>query len=193
MARASGVDVSILSTAKTPGAVVGRVVECVRPGTRHGEWLARAVVELAVKIIFYLLSGGLEQIVGVGGAGVNPVMDSDAVLGVVVGVKGNPSITNVLEGAKGVTVAFDGLGHNSFVLVVILILDGNGDVICEVVPIRLNTILKRFAVYIDVGVSGRLGDIAGKGVGDVFKWKDGEGIGVMDCTMYDLHVHEETS
>jgi hypothetical protein len=150
-------------------------------------------MELAAEMIFYLLSGSLKQIVGVRGAGVNPVMDPGAVLRVVIGAKGNLSITNVLKGAKSVTVAFDGLGHNSFVLIIILILDGDVDVICEVVPVRLSAVFKRLAMDIDAGVSGRLGDIAGKGVGDAFKWKDGKGIGVMDRTVYDLHVHEETS
>jgi hypothetical protein len=156
-----------------------------------GEGLAWAVVELVAEMIFYLLSSGLEQVVGIRGAGVDLVMDPGAVLGVIIGAKGGLPVANGHEGAEGVEVALDSLGHDNVVLV--LILDGNGDVVCEVVPIGLDVVFKHLAVDIDTGVSGGLGDIAGKGVGNAFKWKDGKGISVTNRTVYDLRVCEKTS
>jgi hypothetical protein len=72
-------------------------------------------------------------------------------------------------------------------------LNRDGDVIRKVVPVGLGAVFKRLAVTVDTGVSSGLGDVASEGVGDMFKWKDGEGIGVTDCTVYDLHVCEKTS
>jgi hypothetical protein len=112
-------------------------------------------------------------------------------LGVVIGAEGNLPIVNCLKGAEGVKVALNGLGY--YDLVVILILDGDGDVICDLVPIGFDTVLQHFAMDIDAGVSGRLGDVASEGVSNTFKWKDGEGISVMDHTVYDLCVCEEMS
>jgi hypothetical protein len=183
--------VSILSAAETLGATVGWVVEREGLGTWRGEGFAWVIVKLAVEMIFYLLSGVLEHVVGIGGARVDLIMDPGVVLGVVIGAKGGLPVANGLEGAKGVEVALDGLGHDD--LVIILILDGDGDVVHEVVPIRFDVVFKCLAVDVDMGVGGGLGDITHEGVGDTFKWKDGEGISVMDRTVYDLHVHEEAS
>jgi hypothetical protein len=150
-------------------------------------------MELAAEMIFNLLSGCLKKVIGVGGAGVDPVMDPCAVLGVIVGAKGDPPVVNAFDGAEGVEIALGDLGWDDFVLVLVLILNCDGDVIREMMPIGLDTVFKCLAVDVDAGVSGGLGDVAGEGVGDVFKWKDGKGIGVTDHTVYDLRVCEETS
>jgi hypothetical protein len=187
--QASGVNVSILSTAKTLSAVVGRVVECKGPGTWCSEGFAWAIVKLAAEMIFYLLSGILKHVVGIGGVEVDLMMDPGAVLGVVVGAKGGLPIVNGLEGAEGVKVALNGLGHND--LIIVLVLNSDGNIVCEVMPIGFNVVFKHLVMDIDMGVGGGLGDIAGDGVGDAFKWKDGEGIGVTDHTVYDLCVREK--
>jgi hypothetical protein len=62
-----------------------------------------------------------------------------------------------------------------------------------VVPVGLNTVFQHFAVHIDVGVGRGLGNVAGECVGDAPKGDNGEGISVMDRTLYDLRVREETS
>jgi hypothetical protein len=116
------------------------------------------------------------------------------VLGVVVGAEKGLSIVDAFDCSEGVVaVALRNLCGDDLDLILVLILNCNGDVVHKVMPIGLNVVLKHLVVDIDVGVGGGLGDIAGKSVGDVLKWNDGEGIGVMDRTLYDLCVCEETS
>jgi hypothetical protein len=151
-------------------------------------------VELVAEMIFNLLGSCLEKVVSVGGAGINPVMNACAMLGVIVGAKEGPPIANVFDHGEGVVaIALGALCGDDFVLVLVLILNRNGNVVREVVPVGLDMVFKRLAMDVDAGVSGGLGDVVGEGVGDVFKWNDGEGIGVTDRTLYDLHVREETS
>jgi hypothetical protein len=151
-------------------------------------------VKLVAEMIFNLLGGCLKKVVGVGGAGVDPVMDPCMVLGVVVSAKEGLPIANAFNHGEGVmVVALRDLCGDNFVLVLILVLNCDGDVVCKVMPVGLDAVLKCLAVDVDAGVSGGLGDIASKSVGDAFKWNDGEGIGVTDHTVYDLRVHEEMS
>jgi hypothetical protein len=120
-------------------------------------------------------------------------MDPGMVLRVIVGANGGLPVVDVLDGAEGVKIALGNLRQDDLVLILILVLDGNGNVIHEVVPIGLNMAFKHLTVDVDTGVSGGLGNVASKGVSDAFKWKDGEGISVTDRTVYDLRVCEETS
>jgi hypothetical protein len=186
---ASGMDVSILSTTDTLGVVVAGVAECKGLGMWRGIGFAWVVVELVVEVFLDLVGCILEHTVGIGGVRVTAVMNPSTMLRVVVGAKEDLPIVNCLEGAEGVKVALDGLGY--YDLIIVLILDGDGDVVCDLVPIGLNVVLQHFSVDVDTGVSGGLGDVAGKGVDDAFKWKDGEGISVTDRTLYDLCVCEE--
>jgi hypothetical protein len=186
--------VAILSVAETLGAVVGRVVECEGLGAWHGERSVWAVVKLVAEIIFNLLGGCLEKVVSVGGAGVDLMIDPYVVLGVIVGAEEGLSIANAFNCGEGITaVALGALYRDDFVLVLVLILNRDGNVICKVVPVRLDAVFKHLAVDVNAGVGGGLGDVASEGVDDAFKWNNGKGIGVTDCTVYDLHVREETS
>jgi hypothetical protein len=72
-------------------------------------------------------------------------------------------------------------------------LDGDGNVVTNVVPVGLDMVLQCLMVDVDMGVSGGLGDIISKGGGGVFEGKDGKRISVTDRTVYDLHVCKETS
>jgi hypothetical protein len=151
-------------------------------------------MELAAEMVFDLLGGCLEEVVDVRGARVDSVMDPCTVLGVIVGAEEGLPVTNAFDCGEGVAaVALSGLRGDYFVLVLVLVLNRDGDVVGEVMPVGLDVVLKRLAMDVDAGVGGRLGDIAGESVGDVFKWNDGEGISVTDCTVYDLRVREETS
>jgi hypothetical protein len=107
---ACGVDVAILSVVETLGAAVGGVVECEGLRARCSEGSVRAVVELAVEMVFNLLGSCLEKVISVGGAGVDPMMDPCVVLRVIVGAKGDPPVANAFDGAEGVEVALGDLG-----------------------------------------------------------------------------------
>jgi hypothetical protein len=188
---ANGTDVSILSAVETLGVAVAGVGLSEGSEIWHSVGLAQAVVELAAEVVLNLMGCVFEHAVGIGGLGVNAVVDPSMMLGVVVGAEGDLPVANGLEGAKGDKVALSSLGHDD--LIVVLILNGNGNVSGEPVPIGFNVVFKCLIVNVDVGVGGRLDDITGEGVGDAFEWKDGEGIGVMDHTVYDLCVHEKMS
>jgi hypothetical protein len=130
--------VSILSVVETLGAVVAGVGLSEGSETWHGVGLVWAVVELAVEVFLDLVSGILKHAVGIRGAGVATVMNPSAMLRVVIGAEGDLLIMNGLEGVKSVKVALDGLGHND--LVVTLILNDDGDVGGEPVPIRFDAV-----------------------------------------------------
>jgi hypothetical protein len=136
---------------------------------RRGDGPVWVVVELMAEMIFNLLGGCLKQVIGIGGVGIDPVMDPGVVFGVVVGAQGHSPVVNAFNGAEGVEIALGNLGWDDLILILILILNCNGNVVCEVMPIRLDAIFKCLTVDVDTGVSGGLGDVAGEGVGDVFK------------------------
>jgi hypothetical protein len=193
--RARGADVAILTAAETLGAAVGGVMKSEGPGA----WCRRpvcAVVKLAVEVIFDLLGGCLEEVVHVRGVGVDLVVNACTVFGVTVGAQEGLPITEAFDRSEG--VAADALGDLRgdvlvLVLVLVLILNRDGNVICEVVPVRLDTVFLRLTVHVDMGVGRGLGNVAGERVGDVLKGDDSEGIGVTDRTLYDLRVREEMS
>jgi hypothetical protein len=189
---AHGADVAILSTTKTLGVAVGGVVK----GEGPGAWRWRpvcTVVKLAAEVIFDFLGGCLEEVVRIGGAGVDPVMDTCTVFGVVIGAQEGLPVAEAFDRGEGVAVvALGDLCRDDLVLI-LLILNRDGDVIGEVVPVGLDTVLKRLVVHVDAGVGRRLGNVAGECVSDVPKWDNGEGISVMDRTLYDLRVCKETS
>jgi hypothetical protein len=113
----------------------------------------QAVVELAAEMIFNLLGGCLKEIVGVGGAGVDLVMDPCTVLRVVVGAKEGLPVANAFDRSEGVAaVALRDLCGDDFIFILILILNRNGDVVRKVMPVRLNAVFKRLAVDVDMGV-----------------------------------------
>jgi hypothetical protein len=190
-ARAHCVDVAILTAAETLGAAVGGVVKGQGPGAGCRRPV-RVVVELAVEVVFNLLSGLLEEVVCIRGGGVDLVVDMCVVFGVAVGVQEGFPIMEAFDRSEGVAVgALGGLRGDDLVLVLILVLNRDGDVVGEVVPVGLDAVFQCLAVHVDTGVSCGLGDVAGEHVGDAPKGDDGEGIGVTDRTLYDLRVHEE--
>jgi hypothetical protein len=190
---ARGVDVAILTAVETLGVAVGRVVKGEGPGVWH-QWPVRAVMKLAAEVVFDLLGDCLEEVVCVGGAGVNLVVDTCAVFGVTVGAQEGLPVTEVFDRREGVAAgALGDLHGDDLILVIVLVLNHDGDVIGEVVPVGLDVVFQCLAVHVDVGVGRGLGDVAGECVGNMPKGDNGERIGVMDCTLYDLHVHEETS
>jgi hypothetical protein len=177
---------------ETLGVVVAGVGEPKRSKTRHGVGFAGVVMELVAEVVLDFIGGVLKHAVNVRGVGVTVVVNPGMMHWVPVGAGRDLSVTNVLKCAEGVQIALDGLGDYDFVIWV-LILDCDGNVDCNLVPIGFDAVFQCLTVGVSTGVSGGLGDIASKGGGSMFKGKDGEGIGVMDRTVYDLRVCEETS
>jgi hypothetical protein len=144
-------------------------------------------------MVFNLLGGLLEEVVCVGG-GVDPVVDACAVFRVAIGAQEGLPVTEAFDRSEGVAVrAVRDLCGDVLVLVLVLVLNHDGDVVSEVVPVGLGAVLLCLAVYVDAGVGRGLGNVAGKCVGNALKGDDGKGIGVTDRTLYDLRVREEMS